>query len=233
MVQPGGTKASTREVHIPVLPLAVHALSTTLLCLSGTDVMIGASPSSFLRRTFSAAHPAPSSLISHRWLIDVQLRMRQPPLPMMALSQTVQHPRTMLQVQKIPSTSQASLHHLNIFKCLVGTIYTTGTVEDTHTDRWQGQSRAPQPSCRAPIMIPHRASYLVIQTQSQIILPTTPLTDTYLVQTQQQHWTLKLKMVTQLKCTNPPCAMLHHSATTVRYRTLSSLNLSLYSLVSM
>lgn len=205
MAQPGGIKASTREVHIPVLPLAVHALSTTLLCLSGTNVMsmfvvnefcfelcllvsaVGASLSSFLSHTFSAVHPVPSSLISLMRLIDAQLRMRQPHLLTMAFPQAVQHPRTVLQVQKIPSTSQASLHDLNIFKCLVGTICTTHTVEDTHIDRWQGQKGAPQPSCRVPRMTSHRASCLIIQTQSQSILPTTPLTDTHLVQTQQQY----------------------------------------------
>lgn len=33
----GGIKASTQEVPMPVLPLAVHALSRTQLCLSGID----------------------------------------------------------------------------------------------------------------------------------------------------------------------------------------------------
>ncbi|KAK6003863.1 hypothetical protein QM012_008713 [Aureobasidium pullulans] len=39
MAQSGGINESTEEVLIPVSPLVVHALSTTLLCLTGTGVM--------------------------------------------------------------------------------------------------------------------------------------------------------------------------------------------------
>ncbi|KAG9513276.1 hypothetical protein KCU99_g4610, partial [Aureobasidium melanogenum] len=59
-----GIKASTQEVPMPVLPLAVHALSRTQLCLSGIDATIGAFPSSFPRHTSSTVHPVLSSLIS-------------------------------------------------------------------------------------------------------------------------------------------------------------------------
>lgn len=200
----GGINASTRKVPIRVLLPAVPALSTTLLCLTGTDVMsmlvvneicsemcllvfaAGALPSSSPRHTSSAAHLVPKFLLNR--LMAAQHRPRQPPRPMMASSQVVQQSRvqTLLQVQKRPSTSQACLHDLSIFKCPIGTIHTIDRVQDTLIDPWQGQDIAPLPSCRAPRMIPHRASHLVIRMQSQSIMFTTLMTDTYLVQTRQQ-----------------------------------------------
>lgn len=117
MVWLGGINVITREVPMPVSHLAVHALSSTLLCLSGinvTSMLIvkefhfelyllvtagRALPSSFQRYISSAVHPVLSFL--------AQLRLRQSPHLMMALPQTVHHPRmqTLLQVQKIPPTT--------------------------------------------------------------------------------------------------------------------------------
>lgn len=106
MIQSGDIKASTRKVPIPVLLLAVHALSTTLLCLTGTYATstfvvndfgselcllvfaVGAFHSSFPRHTSSAAHPILRFLVSQS--IVAQSRLRQLLHPMMALSQAVQ-----------------------------------------------------------------------------------------------------------------------------------------------